>query len=1237
MHSLPWPRKRRGFPQDSDSAFGESMKRSFFARYSLLILCVVFFLVPFALRGARLSLERMENNVKDWLPSSFKETDELSWFARNFVGEQAFVLLTWQDCSEQDESFRLFVEKLRNEIAGEPTPMPSEEELSQLQVAQRTALEKQLELERARQLGDRLGLYIPPDTFPNWGGLNEKWLRGRDHWYYITPEGELYRWGGKANVVEALTRIFQRGTGSFQLEGEYIDTFGRQGNSIDQNDFHTNPRRLTARVLKSVTTGPDVLEELSKPGGPLWPIGGNLSDEERADIARREAIQRLKGSLFENPPYEEFTWKADDLANHLSNREQSAMPDQWQAKADIFLTELISDRFAGDRTRLQQASLEKKERYWNEMFQFIGCEPPGLQTCIVVTLSEAGTEDLRHVIGRGILGKPRGKLIDLAAESNVTPPALPPLTPFGKEADAGERVLRMGGPPVDNVAIDEEGQVTLVRLVGFSVLLGLGLSYLSFRSVKLTIMVFMVGGISAVASLSIVWWSGSSVDAILMSMPSLVYVLGLSGAIHIVNYYRDAEDHYGRQGAIERALGHGWLPCTLAAFTTSLGLISLYKSNIIPIKKFGLFSAVGVMATVILLFTYLPAALAMWPPKKRRQPAEGQRNFDQLLGDFWEAVGRMVVKNHAFTATACIVIAGVVGYGLTKINTDIQLLKLFDGNAKIIRDYYWLEEHVGKIVPMEIIVAIDPSKQRPDLDELKQQELSEVELNELTYQLRFSQRMAMVAHIQRAVENVFGEQGQDIVGRAISSATFAPDILEGSSYERGTINSILERNAERYMGEDYLTLDPETQAELWRISVRLGALNDVDYGTFVGDLKQVVEPVISAYEYEEKIRRILDKESDQQSVLVLGNPRPWSQEGSPQPGEVDQVALFSQTLGELLYSKGFRERRDARKRQAWHDPARELTEAQWDATFDAFDCVVLVGHAEAYNLEYLQAKAKHFVDARDLAFSEQAGSLSSKEREAPYQVTYTGVVPIVYKAQRTLLTSLIDSIGWAFGLIAVVMMFLLRRSRLEIINLTGGMTSMIPNLFPVIVVFGAMGHANILVDIGTMMTASVAMGVAVDDTIHFLTWFRGGVASGLSRKDAILLAYRRVGTAMTQTTLIGGIGLSVFAFSTFTPTQRFGTMMLTLLAAALVGDLVLLPALLAGPLGRFFEKRDPSGQALDSTWGVTPEPAADATSEPTVDSAPHPETDDRDRGPGPHRGPVGDRKDVRVDGKHRRS
>ncbi len=106
-----------------------------------------------------------------------------------------------------------------------------------------------------------------------------------------------------------------------------------------------------------------------------------------------------------------------------------------------------------------------------------------------------------------------------------------------------------------------------------------------------------------------------------------------------------------------------------------------------------------------------------------------------------------------------------------------------------------------------------------------------------------------------------------------------------------------------------------------------------------------------------------------------------------------------------------------------------------------------------------------------------------------------------------------------------------------------------------------------------MMTASVALGIAVDDTIHFLAWFRLYIDAGVSRVDAVVETYRRVGPAMMQTAFVGGLGMFVFALSTFTPTQRFGTLMLVLLLTALLGDLILLPALLAGPLGTFFRPR----------------------------------------------------------------
>ena len=177
--------------------------------------------------------------------------------------------------------------------------------------------------------------------------------------------------------------------------------------------------------------------------------------------------------------------------------------------------------------------------------------------------------------------------------------------------------------------------------------------------------------------------------------------------------------------------------------------------------------------------------------------------------------------------------------------------------------------------------------------------------------------------------------------------------------------------------------------------------------------------------------------------------------------------------------------------------------------------------------------------------------------------TYTGLTPVVYRAERVLLEGLIKSFGEAFVMIAIVMTIVFR-------DLRAGLYTMLPNVWPVAVVFGLMGWFSIALDIGTMMTASVAMGVCVDDTVHFANWFRRATRQGLNRNEAVVLAYENSAGAIYQSTVIVALGLVTFGLSSFMPTQRFGFLMCTLLGFGLVADLVLTPAMLSGPIGRFF-------------------------------------------------------------------
>ncbi len=1103
------------------------MKRTFYERHALFILMVVFFLIPFGLRGSRMAINNMRNEVKDWLPDRFKETKELEIFQKHFWGE-GFIVVSWEGCrgTLDDDRFKWFVDKFFPEL-----PPSQREQAKELYGDPSTFVDRDLQLYVRRLesssplserdfVGNRLGLYSTGNYHQDWGGENEKWLRGDGkQWYYVLPTGEIYQWNGTDTALTALARTVRRKiAGPMTLDGTLVASLG----DTDGPWYYEQPRRLEADVFKSVITGPSVLSDLVREEGavPGDPDAG---------------IERLKGWLF---------------------------------------------------------------------------GPDGKQTCLVATLSDRGRTNIHRAVGRGLLGKPRGKLMEMAAESGLqippAPSALPPLIDklFEEPEVAGGPMIHLGGPPVDNVAIDEEGQATLVRLAGISGLLGIIISWFSFRNVAVVVMLSFVGFISAVASLAFVWWGGSILDAVLMSMPSLVYVLGLSGAVHIVNYYRDTVDHKGFPGDIGEAVRMGWKPCVLAAITTALGLISLATSDVVPIRKFGLFAAVGVVFTLTLIFTFLPAAISLWPPKdfssRGRMDRDG-KGFSEYCTAFWSRIGMFVVRRHGLVAVTCLLIMLVAAFGLPKMKTSVQLIKLFDQKSKIIADYTWLEKHLGKLVPMELLVWIRPDAMRmSELNDVDQRATGTDHGDEDTlseppsgvtaerYALNFLERMELTEYIRRSVDAHFGPGHGDITGKAMMASTFVPTPpgLGGStvnSSRRGAYSRRLAGYRDALYKSDCYRIDQETGTEIWRMSLRLSGMADVDYGKFVVELKKAIEPVMSAYQIRREVLVGLDRTRGESGfrgarVLYLGVPfgksgfahrlladvsPAASEESAPEPN-INQTLVFSATLNSLLRNASLVAR-------DWHDPRFELP-ADFSEELSNFDAVVLVGDDPRYDVEMLSRNSKLFVDARNHVYPNDPTAPTALALNQPIGTMYTGLVPIVYKAQRTLLRSLINSTFQAFVAISIVMMLVLRSP-------LAGLVSMAPNVFPVILIFGYMGLAGILVDIGTMMTASVAMGVAVDDTVHFLTWFRRGLDDGMERKSAIMLAYDRCSNAMTQTTLIAGLGLSVFGFSSFTPTQRFGVLMLTLMVAALIGDLIFLPAMLAGPLGRVFKPRRPASHA----------------------------------------------------------
>ncbi len=962
-----------------------------------------------------------------------------------------------------------------------------------------------------------------------------------------------------------------------------------------------------------------------------------------------------------------FSWEPAAVEAHLPPELRKRLPADLNDRVRDAV-KAIEERLTKAGTSLRHATMAQRTAAWNEVCAAIGIETPPRQTCVLVTLTPLGKEHLARAIGRGVLGAPRGRMLILADQSGLAaapPPSMAP-PPFDRpEAQLtdprGRPMLRIGGPPVDNVAIDEEGTVTLIRLVGYSGLVGIGLAYLCFRSIKLTIMIFMVGLTSAVLGLAITYWAGGHVDAILMTMPSMVYISGLSGAIHIVNYTRDEAYERGTEGAILRSIKHAWGPAFLCSFTTALGLFALCSSNLVPIRNFGLYTGIAVMTMLVILFTYMPAALETFPPNflnrafiTRKQALETRPDSElshnnSWVSNVWATIGRWITRHHAFVTITCLATVLISATGIFRINTTVQLLKLFDQKSRIIGDYTYLEENFGKLVPMEVVVRIPKTMQAENQLESNAQSPKNsianappTSIETDSFPLSVLERVEAVNRIDKVAKRTLGDGGIGVIGNTMSAVTFLPPLPEpssGYSAVRALFQNNLKTSLSSLEETDCYRVEkggPRDGSELWRISLRVGALSNVDYGQFVEDLRLTVTPVLNAYRARSMILQTLQRstklsrESDSPRILFLGQSEPKRLDeetlldrseltnadmgASNHHSPVLPQAIYASTLSELMAGEKV-------KRPWWIDansPTAKVKpgDDRWNKLIETADCVVLIDDQPNVDLEQLAKSAKNYLDIRLNKLPAAAPSLQESipidSNAGPLEAIYTGIVPVVYKSQRTLLASLIESTIMASVAISLTMAFLMVPGHFPGVlldpkalyyGLVAGMIAMVPNMFPIVLVFGIMGHIHFLVDIGTMMTASVALGIAVDDTIHFLSWFRQYIDQGVSRVDAVVETYRRVGPAMLQTAFVGGLGMFVFALSTFTPTQRFGTLMLVLLMTALLGDLILLPALLAGPLGTFFRPRKPKSpqSSADTTpldmASVVPESSAKAARE----------------------------------------
>lgn len=783
------------------------------------------------------------------------------------------------------------------------------------------------------------------------------------------------------------------------------------------------------------------------------------------------------------------------------------------------------------------------------------------------------------------------------------------------------------GPSLDSVAIDSICRTHLVEMNVASYIIGIIISFLCFRSWRAAITVFLVSFMNQQMCLALIYWLNIQFDSILMLSVNLTFVLSMSAGIHLSNYYRDAIARLeSPREAMFSALKTALVPTFISIITTIAGLLSFLSSQLIPIRKFGIVSSTALAISVSVILIFLPIYYITFPIKSWQKVTKKESKWDlanileRMFYPWVSKVPYLVLGVSLFIAIICFCGAG-------RIKTSIGLHSMLRSYTQPIKDYTWVEDEFGPMIPVEIMFTWPQGENEQVFD-----------------------RLCFVRDVTNALKSDMKDVG------IISITNFIPEIpTHGTrtAAARKLLNRNIDSAKEGFTKSGYFKEQDGNQ--YWRITVRTYAMRRIDYGPIIQQIKEIVNGQIEIARQKSMPSPMVETAS----LVTAANDDVFiSETASGESSILPQGEIIEQELDKVkqsadkfnapfsddepfsLHAKTGAESHKAEQKTA--APANAVVETSEQPSINESesipstpeavptlpdqdaqltdiptlpDDVVAVPDIAVDNDAVIPVDGDAVIPVDDAALvpfdgdaipdivvddaanpelPTEANAESSTEKTEPSskktdllpltmpEYIVTGGVPVVYKAQNQLLDDLKVSFLTAFLIIGLILICLFR-------SLRCGVLAVYPSLLPVIFVFGIVGWIDLRVEMGTMLTGSAALGIAVDNTVHFITWYRIGHQRGMDRKESTRLAYRKCGSAMFQTSSVCSLGLVTYMISPFIPTIYFSFFMCALLFSALFSDLTVLPAILLSGWGKIFVRSVKPKEEPEMTKLVQPQ------------------------------------------------
>ncbi len=759
--------------------------------------------------------------------------------------------------------------------------------------------------------------------------------------------------------------------------------------------------------------------------------------------------------------------------------------------------------------------------------------------------------------------------------------------------------------------------VTLIPIAVLVIFFVLGISFRSFRGViipALTVVLSVLWTVGIMAVLNISLKVGTTM------LPIILLGIGTAYAIHLVNrYYEDAAIYTEKGELVRQSMNHVGVAVVMAAVTTMAGFSSLATSDLSMIREFGIFAAVGVSIALILSLTLTPSLLVLWKvPRKHKYAANDQDIREMVILRFMRKLAELVGRKPVHTSVILGLMFIVSVFLATGNKFEGSMMKNFDSENPLFKSDQFINERLTGTTNINLLFKFRDQinmKSTATQDSFKKHlsRFSTKWQDMIRTQHELDAATQIVKTLNRDADSLPGSLDSIIRRLELIQDILNEEFVIEVSIDPGSeaADSLLDSDSDSLDeggGDDLDTLDGDEGGALGSLAddevddeKEAGVFVDLSEDQVLGlkDINSRLGRNAGAWESTGQLVVLLRQAKDTEAGLKMQRQLNLTTDFLAVDIKQPTVLNKLEGLHHFFYNMKdpvitIREKKydptgfvmtpvDLIRRfykVFYHndDPAYDrLPDVSKDGFKDitltnrAINGVVLnqalSGDRDAFegiispNLKEFQVQINLKSGSHNIIDKYLELTLAELKRVFPDDDPYIETIRVGGAAatsnsiNQILSESQLRSIILSFIFVFCVTFFIFR-------SVVGGLFSLIPLLFTVILNFGLIRLISGEITTATMMVASISIGTGVDYTIHFLERLKIQLRLGDDLARAYINTVMSSGRAILLNASAVALGFLVLVFSVFVPQIMMGILMAATMLFSSIGALVLLPAII---------------------------------------------------------------------------